>query len=242
MTDISSPPRKNPIASKDRAETFTESDVSVNTSGGYLNNGAFVMTPEPDTVSWSLSVDGGNKSEVVGTIDTTPYDTLSGTYTYQKEDLGTGYLNINFNGDRLEDNQTDNTIEYDISDLSGTYELSIDLGDEYSNGDPASTTGDLSTNGPATSSTIYVTWPQPTDIYRWDAATFQTSPDGETVEVYVEESTDGGSTWTEIQGPIERGDQIGADPGSRVRFRVELSRNDTANNPTLDAIYRRWVV
>lgn len=38
------------------------------------------------------------------------------------------------------------------------------------------------------------------------------------------------------------GDQIEADPGSRVRFRVELARSDTSNNPTLDAIYRRWEV
>jgi len=92
------------------------------------------------------------------------------------------------------------------------------------------------------SGTATIGWAKPADVYRWDAATFQAARDGETVEVYVEESTDGGSTWTEIQGPIGRGDQIEADPRSRVRFRVELARSDTSNNPTLDAIYRRWVV
>jgi hypothetical protein len=99
-----------------------------------------------------------------------------------------------------------------------------------------------SESDPPLSGTTYVEWPEPADVYRWDAATFQRTEDGETVSVYIEESTDGGDTWTEIAGPISRGQDITADPASEVRFRVELSRSDTANSPSLDAIYRRWVV
>lgn len=84
--------------------------------------------------------------------------------------------------------------------------------------------------------------PNPPNVERWDAATYQISPDGETVEVYVEESTDGGTTWDEIQGPINRGDQIDAPPSAAVRFRVEFSRQDASNNPILDAIYLRYEV
>lgn len=87
---------------------------------------------------------------------------------------------------------------------------------------------------------VSISWPNPPDVYRWDAASYQATQDGETVDVFVE--ADDGSGWTEIAGPINRGDQINADPGSEVRFRVDLSREDVANSPTLDAIYRRWVV
>jgi len=95
---------------------------------------------------------------------------------------------------------------------------------------------------PQTSGTVYVEWSKPPDIYRWDAATFQKTLDGETVDVYIEESSDGGSTWTEIAGPISRGQQIPALPDSKCRFRVDFSRGDTANTPSLHSIYRRWVV
>ena len=92
------------------------------------------------------------------------------------------------------------------------------------------------------SGTAYIERPYPPGVHSWDAATFQATPDGETVEVFVEESTDGGTTWDEIQGPISRGDQIDAPPSAAVRFRVELSREDTSNNPTLDRIYLRYEV
>ena len=90
--------------------------------------------------------------------------------------------------------------------------------------------------------TAYIERPYPPDVHSWDAATFQATPDGGTVEVFVEESTDGGTTWDEIQGPISRGDQIDAPPSAAVRFRVELSREDLSNNPTLDRIYLRYEV
>ena len=92
------------------------------------------------------------------------------------------------------------------------------------------------------SGTAYIERPYPPGVHSWDAATFQATPDGETVEVFVEESTDGGTTWDEIQGPISRGDQIDAPPSAAVRFRVELSREDASNNPTLDSIYLRYEV
>jgi len=86
----------------------------------------------------------------------------------------------------------------------------------------------------------YITWSDPDDIYRWDAATFAASPDGETVTVNIEAND--GSGWTEIATDISRGDSINAHPDSAVRFRVDIKRQDIYNNPTLDSIYRRWVV
>jgi len=89
------------------------------------------------------------------------------------------------------------------------------------------------------SGSAYIEWPTPNDVFGWDVATFTSSPDGETVDVYVEEDRSGG--WTEIAGPIDRGGLIkAADPSNNVRFRVELSRSDESNDPTLDSIARRW--
>lgn len=93
---------------------------------------------------------------------------------------------------------------------------------------------------PAKNGTVSIEWPYPPDVYDWDVAKFQATKDGETVDVYVEEFD--GSSWVEIAGPISRGDDLPADPGRNVRYRVDLSRADTANNPTLDAIYRRYTV
>lgn len=89
-----------------------------------------------------------------------------------------------------------------------------------------------------TSGSVTVEWSYPDDVYAWDVAAFTRTLDSETVDVYIEELQSG--SWTEIAGPISRGDSIPADPANEVRFRVELSRASTSNNPTLDSIARRW--
>jgi hypothetical protein len=92
----------------------------------------------------------------------------------------------------------------------------------------------------ASTGSAYVEWPEPNDVFRWDSVTFQQTLDSETVQVDVQE--DDGSGWTTIATDVSRGQDITADPESRVRFKVTLERSDTANNPTLDAIARRWVI
>lgn len=86
-----------------------------------------------------------------------------------------------------------------------------------------------------------VEWPRPTDIYAWDKATYQAAENLETVDVYVEESTDG-ATWTEVAGPIARGDDIPVSADNECRLRFDLSRTDLSNSPTVDAAYRRYTV
>ncbi|WP_144901367.1 glycoside hydrolase family 32 protein [Halobellus captivus] len=93
---------------------------------------------------------------------------------------------------------------------------------------------------------VNLEWPYPTDVYEWDVATFTTSPDGESVDVYIAYSTDGGSSWnrTNSGNPVIRNYSLANDPnisaGDDVRMEVELSRADKANNPTLDSAYRSW--
>jgi len=102
--------------------------------------------------------------------------------------------------------------------------------------------GSVETRREPTEATATIEWPHPADIYRWDSVLFQRAEDGETVSVDVQESADGGSTWDTIATDVNRGQEITADPANEVRFKMNLSRSDTANNPTLDAAYRRYVV
>jgi hypothetical protein len=76
-------------------------------------------------------------------------------------------------------------------------------------------------------------------VYAWDTAVFQRTLDGATVDIYVEEAQ-GSPGWTEIAGPIKRGDAIPADPANNIRFRIDYSRPSTSDVPRLDAVYRRF--
>lgn len=95
------------------------------------------------------------------------------------------------------------------------------------------------TFGPQADGNAVVEWPMPADVYRWDAAHFDTAGDG-TAEVYVEEDQAGG--WTEVAGPISSGDSIPANPSNNVRLRVDLSRTLTSQDPRLTECYRRRVI
>ncbi|MCD2199083.1 hypothetical protein LPA44_04110 [Halobacterium sp. KA-4] len=107
---------------------------------------------------------------------------------------------------------------------------------------------DVSSITPTTSGSATLEWPYPTDLYEWDIATFTRTLDSETVDVFVAYSTDGGSTWTRTNSgnPISRNYSLADDPNisadSWVRFEVELSRQDTSNNPTFDSAFLSWFV
>ena len=263
-----------PVASKDRAETFTENDLSLSNNkttvkseslglkdkatgsavdGANLNSSAnstdhFGVQVNPNTqltgftgilgsagisieyvrlydidngveIDRDSSVSAGSSFEVTGAIEANT--------TYWLTAFSSEFGSVDFNSSP--------SYSYTSSDfdVTGGVSQSSDNADWWIMESITSLKGRLSGSS-------IISWDPPNDVYRWDASTFQFTPDGETVKVYVEEND--GSGWTEIQGPISRGDQIEADPGSNVRFRVELARSDTSNNPTLDAIYRRWVV
>ena len=105
----------------------------------------------------------------------------------------------------------------------------------------AYTISELSAINPNSGSAT-VEWDQPASVSRWTNAAFQADPDGETVDVYVETSSDGGATWSDWEvNPIAPGTDLSATPPEdRVRFRVELSRNDESNDPRLTQLTRQW--
>jgi hypothetical protein len=98
----------------------------------------------------------------------------------------------------------------------------------------------------ANSGTAAVEWPAPEDVYEWDCATYQQTPDGETVEVFA--ARDDGTGWARVNGgdPIDRcyslADDPQVSPSDNVRLEVKLERQDASNKPRLDAAYRTWRV
>jgi len=77
----------------------------------------------------------------------------------------------------------------------------------------------------------------PADIDSYDLATFQRTLDGETVTIDVEDSSG-----TVLKSDISKDTDISDIATSTdVQLRANLSRNDTANNPTVDYLARRFV-
>lgn len=75
------------------------------------------------------------------------------------------------------------------------------------------------------------------DIEQYDLATLQRSLDGETVTIDIEDSTG-----TVLKSDISPNTDISDITSSKdVRFRANLSRNNTSNNPTVDYLARRFI-
>ena len=93
----------------------------------------------------------------------------------------------------------------------------------------------------ATEGDAIISWDSgvPTQIKSWDLATFQRTLDGETVTVDVQRY-DGSSWVTEFTDISPNFDISTINESEDVRLKANLSRNDTANNPTFDYAARRF--
>lgn len=230
----------NPIAVKDRAETFAESDVTVT-----LGNGA-VLDAESVGIDDTKNITSFQGKSAQGPVtDSFVYD-ANHPEAYFEFDHG-GFNVVNFRELRI--NGTVIASESGYSDgFATTFSVpneptpwNVEV-DHENIGDPAPQPPDITMSQDHLNGEVTVEWPQPNEVFRWDAATFNSTLDSGSVDVFIEESTDGGSTWETIAGPIVRGQKITAAPDSEVRFRVELSRPDVGSSTVLESIYRRWVV
>jgi len=230
---------RDDVAFKDAAETFSESDVSVS-PGEWVDDGSLGMALTDMTVTDSISAAydgaGGDNSKTyqmhLTGRDTLTLTTVSGSGTRAVSVLAGGASASTGIGSGDLPNAT-----ADISGVSGPQTVTVAIYDKdgYDN-TLAQQDYEVSATGDPLTRTAYVTWPAPPDIYAWDRALFQLVEDGGSIDVYVEAND--GSGWTEVAGPITRGDTIDADPDENVRYRVEFSRPDANSNPTLEAIYR----
>lgn len=195
-------------------------DISANTTGVTT---AYLTDPSTGNTLASASYSSGT-----ATIE---YDLVSGTTYHVVSDAGgNSYDRGRYGSPSYPYSSTDIDISSGAtspSNSSSLYTYNIE---------------NVTAKEPATSGSVAVEWPYPNDVYRWDAVLFQHTLDGETVTVDIQESTDGGSTWNTIATDVSRGQEITALPESEVRFIVDISRSNTANNPTLNSIHQRYVV
>lgn len=256
---------------KDRAETFSESDVTITTTAGYgstsgghlgiqgdspgpfsenskstgetLKHGCYFTPNEPIDELWATRFT--NTTAGTAYVETSGGSTIASSSFDANDECSFTSLGLSAGTQyRLVANSSGNSFDASFdSDVS--FPISGDMMD-IDNGlfDDGSTSSYLwcfsNIREAPMSATVTVEWPKPADVYRWDSALFQRVTDGETLNIYIEENQSG--SWTEIAGPIKRGDEIPADPSNNTRFRIELSRNNKANDPRVESIYRRWVV
>ncbi|UBF20817.1 putative tail fiber protein [Halorubrum virus HRTV-16] len=87
---------------------------------------------------------------------------------------------------------------------------------------------------------VVVSCPEPDSrIEGWDLLRFTRTFDGESVVVDVEDET-GTTLVSDIQSNEDLSAAVSATTNPQIR--VKFTRADTANNPSFDSLYRRWVL
>jgi len=225
--------------------TATRADDNVSTTGAY--NWGITINPNADLTGVTVTISGNTDNlpgvEVVDDGGTTLATNTNGPFTAGDEVT----VDVNLTSGNQYFILTDDSSEFTNGSTSdNTFPYSSQYVDLTNGAIGASTydtpyafksvTGTASQRVP--SGEVTVEWPYPADVYAWDVASFQRTPNTGTVDVYIQEY-DG--TWSDIAGPISRGDSVAADKANNVRLRVELSRPNTADaSPTLDQSSIRW--
>ena len=265
------------LAVVDAAETFTEGDVTVSTSGTRVDNGAIKLTTQPgESVTTGYDGTSANADTGMG-VEISPAHQLEGlTVTAFNQDISGGatvYL-AESDGTVLDSGSisTGATVELSGTLLdTQTYHVYIEDGtstapygdvnfpvscpdfDVTAEVSQSGSVGDFNRGGidqiwnfaeieaivSAQSGSATVEFDD-VPVESWDSASVQAAANGGSVAVYIEEENGG---WSEVAGPISRGDAIPASASNDVRFRVELSipsPGDTA--PEVFGLYRRRLV
>jgi hypothetical protein len=150
--------------------------------------------------------------------------------------------NIDYTAETLDlfiDGTSTNTgVAFDVSN-SGLDEIEFN-NDTTGSGNTRSIyiDGVQSAEAPATSGDALIEWDSgvPADIDSYDLVSFQATEDGETVTVDVEDGS-GTVLYADVDPNF---DITTVDPSKTVKLRANLSRSNTANNPTVDYAARRY--
>ena len=264
--------QRTPVADKDRAQTFAESELSsslkgttvagegvelvrdaTSSSGSFggsvSDTGVYGLQFTPQTDAFGIETTalwGGSAANATAYL----YDSNNNLLDSKAIDEASsfqllGSLNAGESYKAVVDNSGSSwSPQYDTAAFpEGNSVVSVDAGID---GDLNTTTNsrwyvlrDSFALIPATGSAT-IEWPVPTDLYAWDLGKYLVNEDGGSITVAVEEA-DGQGGWNEVIPDLNNpGDLSGLDPERNVRFRVDFSRPSTAENPRLEAIYRRY--
>lgn len=272
MAKLSSGSPTSPVASKDVAQTFAESDVTLShtdtavvgesveltastaSTGTTSSSGSYVTTVQydvdvtsdsvyfdavtvdhasssdftievrdsSDTVLASTSGSTGGAGTTTFTLDVSDYSRLLSSET------ATIYINEPGGNMPTADSEPGDTSLF--SYVGGTGPV------QHVDSSPH-----LSATREPMSGSVTVEWPDPPDIYAWDTALYRATEDGETDPISVDVQRYDGSEWVTALSDINNPASIVELPADQnIRYKVYLSRSSVSNNPTLDAIYRRF--
>jgi hypothetical protein len=107
--------------------------------------------------------------------------------------------------------------------------------------------GIKSLTAPAAKGEATIEWNEPQSVSRWERAAFDAERDGSELDVYVQTSSDGGTTWGDWDGdgdgsaePIAPVTDLSSISSTdRIRFRAELIAK-SSNKPRLERLIRQW--
>jgi len=243
----------------DRAETFTESDLTLSYTGTEAVNGAVDLSDVID-------LDGGGGTTTQS--DTTGVSTSS-TFTHDVSVCETLYIQISGHwndadgtvraivdgntvvseaktgvGSDAPETEASGTVDVSgVDSVDVVYEAEITaVNDTYAeitvNYEGNTYTGLNSTveGQDVLDGSVVVEWPMPEDLAGWDIIPFEATADGGMVEVYAVDPSDG----TRLAGPLDDpGDISDISRSTNIAVEVVLSRPSTSENPRLEAVYRR---
>jgi hypothetical protein len=186
-----------------------------------------VNTTDLDNVGVRLHSDGSLVSSQTKTIS--PGETI--TFSGLGLSSGTRYR---VTGDMVSDG--DNHADTQIQDPGDV--LGLDGAIDQGSVEESNTWAFDRLRGHVSSGSATVEWTHPNNVWSWDRASWMETPNGETIDVYLEED-DGG--WSEIAGPIDKGDLIPAAASNNVRLRFDLSEAN-GGVPEVNAAHRRYLL
>lgn len=220
----------------DRVETFAEPDVTVSHT-------------QTQVVGESVIFDSADDVRATGTYQY--MENEEKTYNYTFSQSSPDYLVVNKtlgNGPGVKSVSVDGVEqtangdgEYNLSGMTAPIDVTV-VTKNYAPADFRDGAFDIIYTYGETTGTTFIEIADPEDIFAWDRVLYNADPDGGTIEVDIEESSDGGSNWTKIATNVSRGEDITATPENLVRLAINMDRADTVAKPTVDAVYRRFTV
>jgi len=229
-----------------------EGDNSTSTSTTSKHGLRF--TPEYDVSEITVTISTKTSGESTVYITDTSYTTLASASSPGAENsvilsvnlrANTDYFAVVDNGGDLYDagfyfdNRDLYSYTTDGIDIAG----GVDEGQGQKN-DQFNTYTISSLEIPVAAGGATIEWEEPSSVSRWETAAFDSDTNGGQLDIYVQTSSDGGTTWSDwdLDGdgsaePVAPGTDLSAiSSADRVRFRADI----VGSTPRLHQLSRQW--
>ena len=217
----------------DRAETFAESDVTLSLGeASVVNEGLAIGDYPAETDRYYTAA--GDTHTATFTFDLTIIDSV--VVDDSPSDEPSAVTSVTADGQTLFSGSTSSTT-VDTSGISGLTDITVQVENTGSSGGQVG--AQIDPDGGPPSATITVQWPMPADVAGWDIIPYDAAPNGGSIDVYAIDVDTGSRLSDSLSDP---GDISGVSRTVNVGAEIVISRPSTAENPRLEALYRRCKV